>query len=118
MGQSARSALGRAKAGPERGLSSISGLAAEHQETLDAEARKSCVRGDFRVNYSRRMWRIERTDGNGWTYPMHRPAGSAIVFGAFRLAPANARLLRDGRPVAITPKSFDVLHDLAGRPDR
>lgn len=49
---------------------------------------------------------------------MTRPAGSEIGFGPFRLDPANARLLRDGRTVPLTPKAFDVLHFLAGRPDR
>jgi DNA-binding winged helix-turn-helix (wHTH) protein/tetratricopeptide (TPR) repeat protein len=41
-----------------------------------------------------------------------------LAFGPFRLDAANARLLRDGRPVAITPKALDVLHYLACRPDR
>lgn len=41
-----------------------------------------------------------------------------IAFGPFRLDAANARLLRDGRPVALTPKALDVLHHLASRPDR
>ena len=41
-----------------------------------------------------------------------------IRFGPFRLDRANARLLRAGRPVALTPKAFDVLHYLATRPDR
>ena len=30
-------------------------------------------------------------------------------FASFRLDPAERRLLRDGQPVALTPKSFDVL---------
>ena len=41
-----------------------------------------------------------------------------IAFGPFRLDRGNARLLRDGRPVAITPKAFDVLDYLARRPDK
>ena len=30
-------------------------------------------------------------------------------FGPFRLDPAERRLLRDGQPVALTPKCFDLL---------
>ena len=41
-----------------------------------------------------------------------------ITFGPFRLERANARLWRDGQPVALTPKALDVLHFLASRPDR
>jgi DNA-binding winged helix-turn-helix (wHTH) protein/tetratricopeptide (TPR) repeat protein len=41
-----------------------------------------------------------------------------ISFGPFRLDASNARLLRDGTPVALTPKAFDVLHHLASRPER
>ena len=36
-------------------------------------------------------------------------------FGPFRLDAANAQLLRDGRPVALPPKTFDVLRLLVGR---
>src|SRR5687767_14467005 len=43
---------------------------------------------------------------------------SDILFGPYRLDRANARLLREGRPVALTLKAFDVLVHLAGRPDR
>src|SRR4051794_37008050 len=49
---------------------------------------------------------------------MTQAVRSEIVFGPFRLDRDNARLLRDGRPVALTPKAFDVLHFLASRPDR
>lgn len=35
-----------------------------------------------------------------------------FVFGAFCLDPARRLLLRDGAPVAITPKTFDTLHIL------
>src|SRR3954469_22613377 len=45
-------------------------------------------------------------------------AGDGISFGPYHLDRANARLLRDGRAVAITPKALDVLHHLASRPDR
>src|SRR5687768_17245790 len=41
-----------------------------------------------------------------------------VAFGSFQLDPADARLLRDGRPVPLTPKAFDVLHFLVQRPDR
>ena len=44
--------------------------------------------------------------------------GQHLSFGPFRLDAANARLLRDGKPVAITPKALDVLNYLACRPDR
>src|SRR3954471_5968796 len=46
------------------------------------------------------------------------PTAIEVCFGPFRLDPGNARLLRDGRPVALTPKAFDLLHHLAGRPQR
>src|SRR3954471_21003147 len=46
------------------------------------------------------------------------PTVTEVCFGPFRLDPGNARLLRDGRPVALTPKAFDLLHHLAGRPQR
>ncbi len=36
-------------------------------------------------------------------------------FGPFRLDVANARLLRDGEPVALPPKTFEVLTLLVGR---
>jgi DNA-binding response OmpR family regulator len=36
-----------------------------------------------------------------------------LVFGPFRLDVQNATLERDGRPVALTPKAFSVLHHLA-----
>jgi DNA-binding winged helix-turn-helix (wHTH) protein/predicted ATPase len=49
---------------------------------------------------------------------MTRPNDPRIAFGPFVLDGPNAQLLRDGRPVAITPKSFDVLHHLAARPQR
>src|SRR5688572_4758345 len=41
-----------------------------------------------------------------------------ILFGPFCLDRAGARLLRDGRPVALTPKAFDLLHLLASKPGR
>jgi DNA-binding winged helix-turn-helix (wHTH) protein/tetratricopeptide (TPR) repeat protein len=41
-----------------------------------------------------------------------------IAFGPFRLDAADARLLREGQPVSLTPKAFDVLHYLASRPQR
>lgn len=41
-----------------------------------------------------------------------------ISFGPFVLDTPNARLLRDGQTVALTPKAFDVLHHLATRSDR
>jgi len=41
-----------------------------------------------------------------------------ICFGPFVLDPLNARLLRAGSPVALTPKAFDVLHYLAARAER
>ena len=41
-----------------------------------------------------------------------------FAFGPFQLDLANALLLRDGRPVALTPKALEVLHHLASRPQR
>ncbi|MCX6591299.1 MAG: alpha/beta fold hydrolase [Acidobacteria bacterium] len=36
-------------------------------------------------------------------------AASDFSFGPFRLLPAERQLLRDGRPVAVTPKALDLL---------
>jgi DNA-binding winged helix-turn-helix (wHTH) protein len=41
---------------------------------------------------------------------------TVLSFGPYRLDPANARLLRDGEPVPITPKALDLLGHLARRP--
>jgi predicted ATPase len=41
-----------------------------------------------------------------------------IHFGPFCLDRPNARLVRDGRAVALTPKALDLLAHLASRPDR
>ena len=46
------------------------------------------------------------------------PPTPPIAFGPFHLDPADARLLREGQSVPLTPKAFDVLRFLAGRPDR
>jgi serine/threonine-protein kinase len=40
----------------------------------------------------------------------------AYEFGPFRLDPAERLLLRDGQPVALTPKAFDLLVYLVERP--
>src|SRR5687767_4953148 len=49
---------------------------------------------------------------------MSQTATDPIVFGPFELDRANARLLRDGAPISVTPKALDVLHYLASRPDK
>jgi predicted ATPase/DNA-binding winged helix-turn-helix (wHTH) protein len=41
-----------------------------------------------------------------------------VDFGPFRLDASNSRLLRNGKPVALTPKAFDVLRYLTSQPDR
>ena len=41
-----------------------------------------------------------------------------LQFGAFTLDVPERRLLRDGRPVSLAPKAFDVLAALAARPGR
>jgi DNA-binding winged helix-turn-helix (wHTH) protein len=40
---------------------------------------------------------------------MTSPSGDAYEFGAFRLEPAERRLLRDGEDVSLPPKAFDLL---------
>jgi eukaryotic-like serine/threonine-protein kinase len=45
-------------------------------------------------------------------------ASRVLTFGVFRLDPAERLLLRDGHPVALTPKAFDLLVYLARRPGR
>src|SRR5688572_13694515 len=45
-------------------------------------------------------------------------SGSSIQFGAFTLIPDEQRLLRDGQPVLLTPKAFDLLAILAANPGR
>jgi eukaryotic-like serine/threonine-protein kinase len=48
------------------------------------------------------------------------PVGELAIrqFGTFRLDPAERLLLRDGHPVALTPKAFDLLLYLVDRPGR
>src|SRR5687768_8640631 len=41
-----------------------------------------------------------------------------ILFGPFCLDRGGARLLRDGRPIALTPKAFDLLQLLASKPGK
>ena len=36
-------------------------------------------------------------------------AGQAYEFGPFRLEPEEHRLLREGKPTALTPKAFELL---------
>ncbi|HEV8378037.1 MAG TPA: BREX system ATP-binding domain-containing protein, partial [Tepidisphaeraceae bacterium] len=49
---------------------------------------------------------------------MNDPSTDEVDFGPYRLDAPNSRLLRDGRPVALTPKAFDVLRYLTSQPDR
>ena len=42
----------------------------------------------------------------------------SLQFGDFTLDVTERRLLRDGRPVPLAPKAFDVLAALAARPGR
>lgn len=44
------------------------------------------------------------------------PAGPLLQFGPFELDAANARLLRQGQPLDLPPRSFDLLRHLAERP--
>ena len=44
--------------------------------------------------------------------------GRALLFGPYRLEIGLGRLLRDGQPVPLTPKAFDVLLALIERRDR
>ncbi|PYQ04569.1 MAG: hypothetical protein DMF82_10290, partial [Acidobacteria bacterium] len=44
--------------------------------------------------------------------------GVVYEFGSFRLDPAERLLLKDGQPVSLTPKAFDLLVYLAERPGR
>jgi DNA-binding winged helix-turn-helix (wHTH) protein/tetratricopeptide (TPR) repeat protein len=44
--------------------------------------------------------------------------GTSHEFGPFRLEPDERRLLRDGTPVAVAPKAFDLLVILVENPDR
>lgn len=39
-------------------------------------------------------------------------SGTPIIFGAFRLHPAERTLAHDGEPIALTPKEFDTLVSL------
>src|SRR5512139_3500207 len=43
---------------------------------------------------------------------------SAYTFGPFRLEPAKRLLLRDGVPVPLTPKAFDLLVAVIERRER
>ena len=44
--------------------------------------------------------------------------GTVFEFGPFRLDPGERLLIRDGQPVALTPKAFDLLVYLVQRPGR
>src|SRR5687768_10306867 len=49
--------------------------------------------------------------------PPQTPAeGRVLEFGPFRLDIGERLLRRDGQPVALTPKAFDLLAYLAKRP--
>jgi len=50
--------------------------------------------------------------------PAAEPPECVYAFGPFRLDPASRRLLREGRPVALPPKAFDVLLALVERRGR
>jgi len=41
---------------------------------------------------------------------------NTVKFGRYSLEPNQHRLLRDGRPISLPPKPFDLLVALAGRP--
>lgn len=49
---------------------------------------------------------------------MSKQPRSALRFGDFQLNPVNRLLLRNGRPIRLTPKVFDLLLVLAGSPGR
>ena len=46
------------------------------------------------------------------------PANDAYAFGPFLLEPRERRLLRDGQPVPLTVKTFDLLEVLVRRQGR
>ena len=46
---------------------------------------------------------------------MNRQEGQLYEFGPYRLIPAERLLLRDGEPVALTPKAFETLVALVER---
>src|SRR5579859_4989997 len=46
------------------------------------------------------------------------PSEKGICFGPFFLSAENARLLRDGCAIPLTPRAFNVLHYLAARPQK
>jgi DNA-binding winged helix-turn-helix (wHTH) protein len=46
---------------------------------------------------------------------MSRQEGQLYEFGPYRLIPAERLLLRNGEPVALTPKAFETLVALVER---
>jgi DNA-binding winged helix-turn-helix (wHTH) protein len=46
------------------------------------------------------------------------PAGGRLEFGAFTLVPVERVILKDGEPVALAPKAFDLLSFFAANPAR
>src|SRR5688500_17302508 len=52
------------------------------------------------------------------TWAMKPDGAELIHFGPYCLDRLNARLLRDGQDVPLTPKAMDLLAHLATRPDR
>jgi DNA-binding response OmpR family regulator len=49
---------------------------------------------------------------------MELKAGSFYDYGPFRLDPAEHRLTREGTPVALAPKAFELLLFLVQNPGR
>lgn len=73
--------------------------------SADAHARATMARGMPRNGH-----------GGSGVSGQERDIGSAILFGPFRLVPAERRLERDGTPVTLGSRALDILIALAERP--
>jgi TolB-like protein/DNA-binding winged helix-turn-helix (wHTH) protein/Tfp pilus assembly protein PilF len=64
------------------------------------------------------MFKRPSADARGPDAGVTAAAPQAYEFGPYRLEPPTHRLLRNGQPISLTPKAFDVLRALIERRDR
>src|SRR6185503_12591547 len=74
---------------------------------LPTTRRPSPTSGASTCRRSRRSW--TSTDPAAWATLAAMTAAGVFHFGPFVLEPAERRLTRDSRPIALTPKAFDLL---------
>ena len=78
---------------------------------MNSDLRAICAR------FAGALRRLAREDRSGEDSTVNRPA-PVLRFGAVTLVPGERVLLYDGRPIALTPKAFDLLVHFARHPGR